>query len=121
LIRAYAATGDFTLLHGVTACHATRVLVRFASDGGAVARRLWAALVAAYIAEGAPALDGFALAGSDALDWPEIHRRAVRCDDEHDVKLAYTCWREWQAYGDDLYRRVASAQVCHATSALEAC
>jgi hypothetical protein len=121
LIRAYAATGDFTLLHGVTACHAMRVLIRFAADRDAAVTRLWSALLAAYMGEGSPRPDGWALEGSDMLDWPEIHRRAVLCDDEHDIKLAFSCWREWQAYGDDLYRRVASAQVCHATSAVEAC
>ena len=120
LIRAYAATGNFTLLHGVTACHAARLLTRFARDRDAAVRRLWAALVAAYISEGSPAIDGWRLEGSDALDWPDIHARATRCDDEHDVKVVYTCWREWQETGDDLYRRVASAQVCHAAAEMEA-
>jgi hypothetical protein len=65
-IRAYAATGNFTLLHGVTACHAARLLARFARDRDAALRRLWAALVAAYMGEGCPAPGGWALAGSDA-------------------------------------------------------
>jgi hypothetical protein len=121
MIRAYAATGNFTLLHGVTACHAARLLARFARDRDAALRHLWAALVAAYMGEGCPALGGWALAGSDALDWREIHARAARCDDEHDVKLAYTCWREWQETADELYRRVASAQVCPAPAEMEAC
>jgi hypothetical protein len=121
LIRAYAATGNFTLLHGVTACHAARLITRFARDRDAAVGRLWMALAAAYVGEGSPAIDGWRLAGSDALDWPEIHARAVRCDDEHDVKLAYTCWREWQETGDDIYRRVASAQVCHASADMETC
>jgi hypothetical protein len=121
LIRAYAASGNFTLLHGVTACHGARLLIRFARDRDAAVRRLWAALVAAYLGEGSPAIDGWGLAGSDALDWPGIHARAARCDDEHDVKLAYTCWRAWQETGDDLYRRVASAQVCHALAEVETC
>jgi hypothetical protein len=46
---------------------------------------------------------------------------AVCCDDEHDVKLAYRCWREWQARGDDLYRRCASARVCEALAEMELC
>ena len=121
MIRAYAATGDFTLLHGVTGCHAARLLLPFMCDREAASRRLWAALAGAYVGAGSPSLEGWALAGSDALAWPEILARAVRCVDEHDVKLAYTCWREWQAHADDLYRRVASAQVCHALSEAEAC
>lgn len=121
MIRAYAASGDFTILHGVTGCHAARLLVRFARDRDAAVRRLWAALVAAYMGEGAPAIDGWRLEGGDALDWPAIHARAARCDDEHDVKLTYTCWREWQETGDDLYRRVASAQVCAALPEMLPC
>ena len=121
LIRAYAATGDFTLLHGVTGCHAARLLMPFVRDRQAASRRLWAAMVAAHMAAGSPSIEGWGLEGSDALAWPQILARAARCLDEHDVKLAYTCWREWQAHGDDLYRRVASAQVCHALSEIEAC
>jgi questin oxidase-like protein len=120
-IRAYAATGDFTVLHAVTGCHAVRMLIRYTRERDAAVRRLWVGLAAAYAGEGAPAIDGWRLEGSDALDWPEIHRRAALCDDEHDVKLAYTCWREWQETGDDLYRRVGSALVCHALAEVEAC
>jgi hypothetical protein len=111
LLRAYAASGDFTLLHGVTGAHAFRLLASHASDGAAALRDFWSAVVAAYIGAGAPPIEGWGLKGTDALDWPAIHARAIRCEDEHDIKLAYCCWREWQHRGDDLYRRVASAQV----------
>jgi hypothetical protein len=114
LIRAYAATGDFTLLHGVTGCQAFRVLAPHFSDPGAALRHLWIAAAAAYVSCGSPPVEGWALEGSDALAWDEIHRKAAECDDEHDVKFAYSCWREWQASRDELYRRAASARVCHA-------
>jgi hypothetical protein len=111
LLRAYAATGDFTLLHGVTGTHAFRLLLPYASDSNAALHDLWAALVAAYIGAGSPPTDGWALKGAHTLDWREIHARAVKREDEHDIKLAYSCWREWQHRGDDLYRRAASARV----------
>lgn len=114
LLAAYAATGSFTLLHGVTGTHAARILAPYAADPQALRMRLWHALLAAYAAEGCPPIAGWRLAGEDHLAWPDIHAWAVRCDDEHQVKLAYTCWREWEHRGDDLYRRVASATVCHA-------
>src|SRR4029079_8224921 len=47
LIRAYAATGDFTLLHGVTGCHAFRLLAPFFADPPSATRSLWTAVVAA--------------------------------------------------------------------------
>ena len=111
LLRAYAASGDFTLLHGITGTHAFRLLARYASDPQAAVFDLWNAVVAAYIGAGSPAPDGWGLEGPDSLDWSEIHARAVHREDEHDIKLAYSCWREWQHRGDDLYRRAASARV----------
>ena len=111
LLRAYAACGDFTLLHGVTGAHALRLLAPYARDGEAALRDFWAAVVASCLGAGSPVADGWGLEGDDSLDWPAIHARAVRREDEHDIKLAYTCWREWQHRGDDLYRRVASARV----------
>jgi len=111
LLRAYAASGDFTMLHGVTGTHAFRLLAPYASDSGAALNDFWTAVVAVYLGAGAPPVEGWGLEGSDALDWPAIHARAVRRKDEHDIKLAYSCWREWQHRGDDLYRRAASARV----------
>ena len=40
-----------------------------------------------------------------------LETKVYKKDDEHDIKLAYSCWREWQHRGDDLYRRVASARL----------
>ena len=117
MLQAYAASGDFALLHGVTGVHAFRILAPYASDSGAALQDLWPALVATYIGTGAPPVEGFGLEGDDALDWPAIHARAVKREDEHDIKLAYSCWREWQHRGDDLYRRAASARVAPASRA----
>jgi hypothetical protein len=114
LIRAYVATGDFTLLHGVTGCHAFSQLAPLLPDAKVATLHLWNAIVAAYMSSGSPAIEGSRLAGSDTLDWPAIHEHAVACEDEHDVKLAYSCWREWQVTSDDIYRRAASARVSHA-------
>ncbi|HET7546657.1 MAG TPA: questin oxidase family protein [Usitatibacter sp.] len=111
MLGAYAASGDFTLLHCVTGTHAFRLLMPYAGDVRAAVRDLWASLLATYVGSGAPFPGGWGLAGSDSLDWPAIHARALDREDEHDIKLAYTCWREWQHRGDDLYRRAASARL----------
>jgi hypothetical protein len=111
MARAYAGSGDFAVLHCVTGVHAFRVLAPYAADSGAALQDLWPALVATYVGAGAPPVEGWALEGDDSLDWPGIHARAVKREDEHDIKLAYSCWREWQHRGDDLYRRAASARV----------
>lgn len=110
-LRAYAASGDFTVLHCVTGVHAFRLLQDYAGREDKARQQLWASIVAAYIGAGAPRVEGWGLEGDDSLEWPAIHARAVKRDDEHDIKLAYACWEEWQHRGDDLYRRVASARV----------
>ena len=117
LIQAYAATGDFTLLHGVTGCHAFGKLVHLFPNQLHAMCCLWTAMAAGYVASGSPPIDRYRLEGDDTHPWNEIHRLAGGCDDEHDVKLAYTCWREWQRSGDDLYRRAASARVSRAAVA----
>jgi hypothetical protein len=117
LIGAYAATGDFTLLHGVTGCHAFGNLAGLFPNQFHATCCLWTAIAAAYVASGSPPIEGFGLEGDDALTWTQVHAHAARCDDEHDVKLAYSCWREWQRTGEDLYRRAASARISHALEA----
>lgn len=113
LLDAFAATGDFTVLHGLTACHAFRVLKPFMEEASLGERYLWQALVCAYLSAGGPAA-GAPLKGDESLSWDEIRRRAAASDDEHDLKLAYSAWREWRHYGHDRYRRVAAAVVAPA-------
>ena len=125
LIRAYAATGDFTLLHGVTGSHAFRLLAPHFADPALATRHFWTAVVAAYMSAGSPPIEAPKLRGNETLEWPEIHARAGECEDEHDVKFAYSCWREWEhrrgapptgtGLDIDLYKRAASARVSLAT------
>lgn len=121
VIRVYAASGDFTMLHGVTGTHAFRLLAPYVSDAQRAVAHLWQAAVAAYLGAGSPVAEGWGVAGSDALEWDEIRERATHCVDEHDVKLAYSCWQEHRNWGDDIYRRAASARVCHALRETVAC
>lgn len=110
LIEAYAATGDFTVLHGVTACDAFAQLTPYLKDAALGLRWLWQALVCAYLSAGGPAA-GRALRGDDTLSWEKIRRLACASNDEHDIKLAYACWRQAERHADDLYRRAASATL----------
>lgn len=116
MLACYSASGNFTILHGVTACHALRTLMPMAGDGRAALLHFWRALCAAFIGAGSPPVAGEAFAPETKLGWDAIRARAVQCEDEHDVKLAYSCWCEWQSRGDDLYRRVAASRVSRAVA-----
>jgi hypothetical protein len=111
LIGCYAASGNFTVLHAVTGCHAFRTLMPFLAGEKTALEHFWRALAAAYIGAGSPTVEGGHLGGDTGLDWDAIRGLAVACEDEHDVKLVFTCWREWQHRGGDVYRRVASSRV----------
>ena len=110
LHAAYRATRSFTLLHGITACHAFRLLTPLMTDEAEGRLYLWQALVCAYMSAGGPKA-GAPLSGDETLSWERIARLAAVSRDEHDVKLVYTCRQEGEFYGDDSYRRTASAYL----------
>ena len=106
-LRAFAATQDFVGLHMLTGCHALRIVAETVPDQAtALVHGFWPVFAGAYVVIGAPALD--AAADDDAADWPTLHTAARAHDDEHVIKIIYSCWQESLAYGDDgLYRTAA--------------
>lgn len=105
----YLQTRDFTVLHLITSCHAMRVIAPWLGKDNAPALGWYAlAYAAALLASGARARPAPA---AQPLSWEAIVRRAVASDNDHVVKLAYSCREEAAHYGDDLYRSVASAAV----------
>ena len=111
-IALYWQTADFTVLHMVTTVHAARVLFgRFpelATDDAI--RALWGAACAAYASVGAPPLSEVALA-SEVPPWEKIFAAAVRSNDDHVVKMTYTCHCETIRYGNPLYQAAAARLV----------
>lgn len=110
MLAAYRATRSFTVLHGITACHAFRVLTPLMADASLARLYLWQALACAYISAGGPEA-GAPLSGNDGLSWEQIVRLAAVAREEHDVKLVYTCRREFDFCGDDAYRLTAGAYM----------
>jgi hypothetical protein len=111
----YLATDDFSALHGVTGLHAARILSPLVDDPRAFTARLWRAVLALYLALDRPA---FLNASSvkrqteAALpDWNKILAAAVESDDEHTIKLVFTCLDETRAGHGRLYRLLAARKV----------
>lgn len=105
-IKAYLGTGDFTLLHGVTGCHALRLLLPFCAEPEHALRYFWAGLAIAYLSTGPKNLREAAETGT-VLDWRGIREKARRSDDDHEIKLTYSCLREFRQYGSQEYQYVA--------------
>ncbi|MFC5473706.1 questin oxidase family protein [Paraherbaspirillum soli] len=116
----YWKTNSFTVMHMVTGLFATRQV--FAHIPGTLAQRLlpdvWAALCAAYVSIGAPpvAADELALpvdpvAAGEQVAWPELLQLAIASDDDHVIKMTFTCWREYQRQPSSLYLLAAKRVI----------
>ncbi|PQV50141.1 questin oxidase family protein [Paraburkholderia sp. BL21I4N1] len=107
-IAAYWRSRNFTILHTVTATHAARIL--FAQLPEAMAERLlpelWVALCAAYVTVGRPASVAMAVSES-AVSWSDVQRLAVASDDDHVIKMAYTCLCEYRREPSAVYLAAA--------------
>jgi hypothetical protein len=102
----YAASGNFTVLHLVTSCHALRVLLPRLDDAGAALGHYWRAYGAGHVASRLK-LD----APADLLPWDRVIAAALASDDEHLIKLVDSCREEEAAYGGDAWQRAASRAV----------
>ena len=112
VLEVYAATADFTALHMVTAVQAARSVLPCCGAPETATRYLWQAIAAAYLSIGKPAIPEMpALDPADAPEWPSILEAACEAEDEHVIKIVYSCWAEHAAYNDPLYRAVAGRAI----------
>lgn len=119
MVELYAATQNFTILHGVTGTHALRILYPFLSDPDICLRNHWAALLVAALTipvreatlEAVARCGGELLKSETMYSWEEINRAAIGSDDDHVCKLVYTCFEEQEKYGWPIYRAVAAQKA----------
>jgi hypothetical protein len=111
-LDAYWRTPDFTILHMVTGTHAAHtVFARLPKvQVAALLPPLWIALCATYASVRQPARSDASPLTLD-LDWREICRMAVESDDDHVIKMTYTCLCEDQRRPSPLYRATAARLV----------
>ncbi|UVS95518.1 questin oxidase family protein [Burkholderia glumae] len=91
-IGAYWREPDFTLLHTVTATRAARIVFAELRDDlvEQLLPDLWIAMCAAYATVGPLPAASPAIPDS-SLDWNDVCRMAVASNDEHVIKMTYTC------------------------------
>lgn len=109
----FAATGNFTALHGLTASHALRRVWDLVPEHDRVPalRRHWHALVCAWVTIGRPAPPDAGRRSAmvrSAPDWPPILAAGRASDDAHVVKSVYALWREDAIRPDPLNRYAAA-------------
>jgi len=113
----YWKADNFTALHLVTGLFAARQVVGHmpATLAQRLVWDLWLACCAAYVSIGAPPVSAHELdlsaelvSACDEVAWPELLRLAIASDDDHVIKMTYTCWREYQRHPSPLYFAAAS-------------
>lgn len=106
----YAASGDFTALHLVTACHAMRLLSPWWSEAPQALADFWLAYAAGFVASG---VDPSAAPRSApaAATWAAMRDAALASDDEHVIKLVFSCRDEFAASADEVWRHAAARAV----------
>jgi hypothetical protein len=103
----YARSGNFTVLHLVTATRAARVLWPWTTARGEVLQGLLRAVTAAVLASN---LQPAAPLGPDEClpAWPQLIEAAMASDDDHVIKLVHALVEERAAYGEGQRRQAAA-------------
>jgi len=104
----YARSGNFTVLHLVTATRAARVLWPWTTARAEVLQGLLraatAALMASNLERGGPLPTE---PGVPMPAWPALIERAAASDDDHVIKLVHALVEERTVYGDGARQRAA--------------
>ena len=102
---------SFTALHLITSRHALRLLLPTLTDAAAALRAFWpawaAALVVARSTAGQRAASD-APGGEPAAAWHALVARTLPSDDDHVIKMVFTCKEEHERTGDARYLRAAA-------------
>lgn len=102
----YARSGNFTVLHMVTASRAARVLLAYSDDPASA----WPHLVRAFVAAALASNLQHRSALRSIADWHELRAAAIASDDEHVIKLVHACIDDSAVYGEGA-RRAAAARA----------
>jgi Questin oxidase-like len=106
----YARSGNFTVLHMVTACRAARVLLPHSGDPSAA----WPGLVRAFVAAALASNVQRRAALPSLAHWDELRAAAIASDDEHVIKLVHACIDDSAAYGEGVRRATATRALAQA-------
>jgi catechol 2,3-dioxygenase-like lactoylglutathione lyase family enzyme len=107
LATVYAGSGNFTLLHGLTATRAMRLLLPLVPHSARSAclrdftRQIGAALIASR-------WRGALEAAPEPRDWDRLRAQAVAHDDEHTIKLVHAAWQLGAESTDPVWQQAAA-------------
>ena len=106
----YLKQKNFTVLHLITGTHAARLLMPWISDQESAIRYFSVAYAAGLVSAG---INNNAANPPpvEKLEWDEIISRAIEDQNDHVIKLVYSCVQEATYYQSPVYRAVANLAV----------
>lgn len=111
LLKLYALTGDFTILHGFTSTHALRILSHLIKDYEEVLSLHWYHLQMAYLSTNCTEIKDIPFVTS-LKSWDEIFDEVKEVKDIHTVKIVYSLYEQAKfSEVDSLFRTLAQIKV----------
>lgn len=112
IMYAFINIHDFTLLHGVTSCHAMRTVLPYISDQKKAVTEYCYSLCAAYVSV-LKAWTEIKISPLPEYDGNEdsLKIKAIRSMNEHTIKLVYTCFKEYEMYKRPEYLQLITREV----------
>jgi hypothetical protein len=121
ILNLYLATDDFTILHGVTATYAARIIID-KYNPKQMLTYLWQGLVIAFLSKGVNVQHiqetQQKLLDIKALTTKEIKHRACNSLDSHTIKLAAACLKMYTITQNNQYLLAASRKLQNDKSAV---
>jgi hypothetical protein len=108
--RLYLRQKNFTVLHLITGTHAARTLMPWISDREEAIRYFAVAYAAGLVAAGVTN-NVLSPPSVEIMGWDEITARSISSQDDHVIKLVYSCMQEARYYDSSVYQAVASSVV----------
>lgn len=107
-LRGLAQNNDFTILHTLTSSQAFEYLHSVYSLDSVSLKHYWTAILVAYLS----CEKSFSITHENHMidedcSWEDILKMACDSDDDHVIKLVYTCWVECQKYSNVEYYTIA--------------
>jgi len=108
--KLYLQTGDFTVLHSVTSCHALRTLIPFMQQPELAIKSYWSAALVAVLSINdleIKKLPELSIEPIENLDF----NVAINSADDHVIKLVFSCLEEYKQFGHRAHLMILNAKL----------
>jgi Questin oxidase-like len=111
LANAFVENHHFSLLHGVTSCHALRLVLPYCDNIKQIINQYWYSVCALHLTVLNLDSDFSSPLPDEDQAWLIIFKRAIDSNIEHTIKFIYTCHQESEEYDRKIYKQLALREL----------